>query len=318
MKRARCLRVRCRNAPTMAWCWRACRTTKARRRGSRTWRSSPGRCRCCRSSIAACSGRTTLAIDAGAREEWRDLDAPRAIVDGRFTSRPGVFAWDRIDPASALLAKHLPADLAGRGADLGAGWGYLATEVLARAPEVDRARPVRSRSPRAGHWRAPTSPREARARVPLARRGAGPAAPRLRLHREQSAVPCARARGPARHRAALHQPPRPMRCARAGGCSSSPIATCRTKRCSTRASRTTRTLAQARRLQGGRSGARQMKLVKHLANLGYGSRKEVAWMFREGRVTDAAGRGAVRRRPAPRTTTCASTASRWIRRPASC
>jgi len=32
-----------------------------------------------------------------------------------------------------------------------------------------------------------------------------------------------------------------------------------------------------------------MKLVKHLANLGYGSRKEVAWMFREGRITDAAG-----------------------------
>ena len=35
--------------------------------------------------------------------------------------------------------------------------------------------------------------------------------------------------------------------------------------------------------------SRSMKLVKHLANLGYGSRKEVAWMFREGRVTDAAG-----------------------------
>ena len=32
-----------------------------------------------------------------------------------------------------------------------------------------------------------------------------------------------------------------------------------------------------------------MKLVKHIANLGYGSRKQVAWMFREGRVTDAAG-----------------------------
>ena len=30
-----------------------------------------------------------------------------------------------------------------------------------------------------------------------------------------------------------------------------------------------------------------MKLVKHLANLGYGSRKDVQWMFREGRVTDA-------------------------------
>lgn len=32
-----------------------------------------------------------------------------------------------------------------------------------------------------------------------------------------------------------------------------------------------------------------MKLVKHIANLGYGSRRQVEWMFREGRVTDAAG-----------------------------
>lgn len=32
-----------------------------------------------------------------------------------------------------------------------------------------------------------------------------------------------------------------------------------------------------------------MKLVKHLANLGYGSRKQVAWLFREGRITDAEG-----------------------------
>lgn len=32
-----------------------------------------------------------------------------------------------------------------------------------------------------------------------------------------------------------------------------------------------------------------MKLVKLIANLGYGSRKDVAAMFREGRITDAAG-----------------------------
>ena len=32
-----------------------------------------------------------------------------------------------------------------------------------------------------------------------------------------------------------------------------------------------------------------MKLVKSLANRGYGSRREVAWMFREGRITDADG-----------------------------
>jgi 16S rRNA pseudouridine516 synthase len=32
-----------------------------------------------------------------------------------------------------------------------------------------------------------------------------------------------------------------------------------------------------------------MRLVRLIANLGYGSRKEVAWMFREGRITDPDG-----------------------------
>ncbi len=76
-------------------------------------------------------------VDAALAQRWTDDAAPRAIADGRFISRPGVFAWDRIDSASALLAAHLPADLAGRGADLGAGYGYLASEVLARCAQVD-------------------------------------------------------------------------------------------------------------------------------------------------------------------------------------
>jgi 16S rRNA (guanine1207-N2)-methyltransferase len=70
-------------------------------------------------------------------EEWRALDAPRLICDGRYTSRPGVFAWDRIDAASALLAKHLPAGLAGTAADLGAGFGYLSIELLCRCRGID-------------------------------------------------------------------------------------------------------------------------------------------------------------------------------------
>jgi 16S rRNA (guanine1207-N2)-methyltransferase len=69
-------------------------------------------------------------------EEWRALDAPRPICDGRFLSRRGVFAWDRIDIASALLAKHLPADLSGRAADLGAGFGYLSSELLTRCSGI--------------------------------------------------------------------------------------------------------------------------------------------------------------------------------------
>ncbi len=32
-----------------------------------------------------------------------------------------------------------------------------------------------------------------------------------------------------------------------------------------------------------------MKLVKHIANLGYGSRKQVTQMFRAGQITDADG-----------------------------
>jgi len=74
--------------------------------------------------------------DAQLLTVWRDVDAVRPIVDGRFVSRPGVFAWDRIDPASALLAEHLPATLAGRAADLGCGFGYLSTELLQRCPAI--------------------------------------------------------------------------------------------------------------------------------------------------------------------------------------
>ena len=74
--------------------------------------------------------------DPALAAQWRELDAPRPVAGGRFLSRPGVFAWDRIDPASALLARHLPADLAGRAADLGAGYGYLSAELLERCPGI--------------------------------------------------------------------------------------------------------------------------------------------------------------------------------------
>lgn len=80
--------------------------------------------------------RETATLDAALLGAWAALDAPRPIAGGRFLSRPGVFAWDRVDVASALLAAHLPTDLRGRAADLGAGWGYLSVELLARCPGV--------------------------------------------------------------------------------------------------------------------------------------------------------------------------------------
>ena len=65
------------------------------------------------------------AIEAGAQRLVPGLEA---------WSQPGVFAWDRIDPGSALLAQTLP-PLKGAGAGLGCGYGALATGAL-RAPQV--------------------------------------------------------------------------------------------------------------------------------------------------------------------------------------
>lgn len=82
------------------------------------------------------SRRDDASIDPALLAQWSTLDAERPILDGRFISRPGVFAWDRIDPASQLLAEHLPTDLRGRAADLGAGYGYLSVELLQRCPGI--------------------------------------------------------------------------------------------------------------------------------------------------------------------------------------
>ena len=80
-------------------------------------------------------------FDPATLAQWAKADAPRRVISpnlpgGSFLSRPGVFAWDRVDAASAMLAQALPNDLGGRVADLGAGWGYLSMQVLARCPQV--------------------------------------------------------------------------------------------------------------------------------------------------------------------------------------
>ena len=80
-------------------------------------------------------------MDAGLLARWQQLDAPRRIAcdgvpGGGFHTRPGVFAWDRVDAASRMLAAVLPAGLCGKVADFGAGWGYLSLQVLARCPQV--------------------------------------------------------------------------------------------------------------------------------------------------------------------------------------
>jgi 16S rRNA (guanine1207-N2)-methyltransferase len=65
-----------------------------------------------------------------------DWLARPAVVDG-FQTLPGIFSADGPDRGSVLLAEALPAKLSGKVADLGAGWGYLAAEILKR-PGVKR------------------------------------------------------------------------------------------------------------------------------------------------------------------------------------
>lgn len=83
--------------------------------------------RICSAAAAAESSAIEAAIAAG---------APRFSDSLGLWTQPGVFAWDRIDPGSALLMRHLP-DFSGRGADFGCGLGLLAHAIL-RSPRVTR------------------------------------------------------------------------------------------------------------------------------------------------------------------------------------
>jgi 16S rRNA (guanine1207-N2)-methyltransferase len=74
--------------------------------------------------------------DAETLAAWRAHGALRHVPEIAAISAPGIFAWDRLDVGTALLVAHLPDDLAGRGADLGCGWGGLTRAVLARCPGV--------------------------------------------------------------------------------------------------------------------------------------------------------------------------------------
>jgi 16S rRNA (guanine1207-N2)-methyltransferase len=74
---------------------------------------------------------------------YHDADAFRelsCVVNGRplgvFT-RPGVFSWDHLDEASALLAEVMTVPTQGRVLDLGCGAGVLGAAVAMRAPALD-------------------------------------------------------------------------------------------------------------------------------------------------------------------------------------
>lgn len=95
-----------------------------------------------RDSIAGFHGRAfwfarEAAPQAATLAAWRAAVALTAVPpDGRIGA-PGAFAWDRVDTGSELLAAHLPAAIAGRVADLGAGWGFLSLRLGATSPRIE-------------------------------------------------------------------------------------------------------------------------------------------------------------------------------------
>lgn len=83
------------------------------------------------STVKPASGWNETALSA-----WQAAAALRRLPESGCWSRPGLFSWDRPDAGSVLLAEHLPETLAGQGADLGVGWGFLSMELLKRCPEL--------------------------------------------------------------------------------------------------------------------------------------------------------------------------------------
>ncbi len=60
------------------------------------------------------------------------------ILGGEFISRAGVFGWDKIDKGSQILSQYIPADLKGKGADFGCGYGYLSRYALSHCSKIKR------------------------------------------------------------------------------------------------------------------------------------------------------------------------------------
>jgi 16S rRNA (guanine1207-N2)-methyltransferase len=82
--------------------------------------------------VAKAHGRIARFASPGAAAfaDWVAADSHPAPG---FVAPPGAFSADGVDPGSAALAAALPAQIKGRVADLGAGWGWLSAQVLARA-----------------------------------------------------------------------------------------------------------------------------------------------------------------------------------------
>ncbi|GAB4387991.1 class I SAM-dependent methyltransferase [Albidovulum sp.] len=71
-------------------------------------------------------------FDRPADDPFADWQPREMTPAPGFVTLPGLFSADRIDRGSALLAEALPARLGPLVAEFGAGWGWLAAQILRR------------------------------------------------------------------------------------------------------------------------------------------------------------------------------------------
>ncbi len=69
---------------------------------------------------------------------WIEKAAPQYHAGSGMWTRPGIFSWDRMDVATALLIPFVPQAQDGVFVDPGCGNGVLACEVLRRNPDAAR------------------------------------------------------------------------------------------------------------------------------------------------------------------------------------
>ncbi|MGZ9108911.1 MAG: class I SAM-dependent methyltransferase [Micavibrio sp.] len=72
-------------------------------------------------------------------QAWRDKGVLQKHPKTGFWTQPGLFSWDRVDPATALLLPHLPHDRSGVVADMGCGYGVIVDHILRTNPGFKKA-----------------------------------------------------------------------------------------------------------------------------------------------------------------------------------
>ncbi len=76
------------------------------------------------------------AAKAEVMAEWSEAAAAKPVTGTTLIAEAGLFSHRHADPASALLAAHIPDDLSGHVADFGCGYGYL-SQVALRSDKIE-------------------------------------------------------------------------------------------------------------------------------------------------------------------------------------